>query len=54
MTKQTPKQSKRIYVEDGYNPRHYPEELLPRIAPRSTLTMLTEITQALTATSPTT
>ena len=28
MTKQTPKQSKRIYVEDGYNPRHYPEELL--------------------------
>ena len=28
MTKQTPKQSKRIYVEDGYNPRHYPDELL--------------------------
>lgn len=28
MTKQTPKQSKRIYVEDGYNPRHYPSELL--------------------------
>lgn len=28
MTKQTPKQSKRIYVEDGYNPRRYPEELL--------------------------
>lgn len=28
MTKQISKQSKRIYVEDGYNPRHYPEELL--------------------------
>lgn len=28
MTKQTPKQSKRIYVEDGYYPKHYPEELL--------------------------
>lgn len=28
MTKQSSKQSKRIYVEDGYNPRHYPEELL--------------------------
>ncbi len=28
MTKQTPKQSKRIYVEDGHYPRHYPDELL--------------------------
>lgn len=28
MTKQTPKQSKRIYVEDGRYPRHYPDELL--------------------------
>lgn len=28
MTKQTPKKSKRIYVEDGYNPKHYPGELL--------------------------
>lgn len=28
MTKQTPKESKRIYVEDGYNLKHYPDELL--------------------------
>lgn len=28
MTKQAPQESKRIYVEEGYNQRHYPDELL--------------------------